>query len=41
MGDGSGCLDGGIHPGRDVTPDSPTLTINAKATFGSLKVTQS
>ncbi|MCS4254376.1 phage shock protein PspC (stress-responsive transcriptional regulator) [Rhodococcus erythropolis] len=41
MGDGSGCLDGGIHPGRDATPDSPTLTINAKATFGSLKVTQS
>ncbi|MCX6475670.1 MAG: PspC family transcriptional regulator, partial [Rhodococcus sp.] len=41
MGDGSGCLDGGVHRGREATPDSPTLTINAKATFGSLKVTQS
>lgn len=41
MGDGSGCLDGGLHQGREATPDSPTVTINAKATFGSLAVTQS
>lgn len=40
MGDGSRCLDGGVHAGAQAGPDAPTLTINAKATFGALEVHQ-
>ncbi|OYD69034.1 phage shock protein C (PspC) family protein [Rhodococcus sp. OK302] len=41
MGDGSRCLDGGVHSGTQANADSPVVTVNAKATFGSLEVAQS
>ncbi|WP_424807812.1 PspC domain-containing protein [Rhodococcus sp. 27YEA15] len=40
MGDGSGCLDTGVHRGSQAGPDAPTLTVNARATFASLQVRQ-